>query len=85
MSYEPRIIIKKTDLEPHEQQLRSEYGAIKKTDDKEAIEYLGQIYKESSSCFVFDMELILFHVELTSFNKRIRKLLDKWNIEYGEF
>ena len=93
MSYEPYIIVRKKDLESHENEIEfGEYDEIKKIKGKKAEEKIKDIedtydvlkraLNDKDTIKFAEIELVIFWVEYTSNNKNVRNLLDKLGIEY---
>jgi hypothetical protein len=75
MSYEPRLIVEQKDLKAKE-----EY--IDNLKDDELRDYLLVVLRKEPSDFK-GRKLLLFTPELSSFNEKVRKFLNKHDIEYG--
>jgi hypothetical protein len=89
MSYEPKLLIKVEDLEKHKEKFEKiSYGIIpdEKTrggeDGKTIMEYLSYVYFKHDTYDVFGVECKMCHPCFSSYNKEVRKKLDKLRIEY---
>ncbi len=82
MSYEPTLLIRKSDLDKHYQEL-------------ELMRFCGDTEREKAAntlfeCFSYvtvkfpELELVLTTPEFSSHNKKVRDLLDELGIDYRE-
>lgn len=83
MSYEPTIIIKKEELDKHEEELDKAYYK----DGDKALKYLRTIHLEYLKSDIpapkiDGIELILCKPELTSFNELVRDKLTELDVQY---
>lgn len=80
MSYEPRLIIIKTQLAKHEQILEQEQW---NTDEEIAkvAKFLLEVNRHKTIKFD-EIELVLCQPELTNFNSAVRNKLDELEVDY---
>ncbi len=94
MSYEPTIIIRKSDLEKHREHIEySEWEVIEKkkftgrgaaTRKQELIDAYSKLKEalEYETIKFTEIELVLLYVEFTYANANVRELLDELKIDY---
>jgi hypothetical protein len=94
MSYEPTIIIRKSDLEKHRDHIENaEWDAIPKKkfigrkakEEREELELAYGKLKEAlnmATVSFTELEFVILYVEFTSRNGAVRSLLDELKIEY---
>jgi len=84
MSYEPTLVIKKSDLEKHKAELENWWNEKEGSIKSKVYNYLLDILDNSRFNPRIDgIELIICQPELTSFNKEVRKVLYDWDVEFG--
>lgn len=96
MSFEPTIVILKKDFDKNKEIIVSgnwQYqGTKEKKDDEKTrggegnetiMEYIKYVYEKHNVVSIGGVKLILCNPTPSSFNKKIRKKLDDFNIEYG--
>ncbi len=84
MSYEPTLIIRKSDLEKNREKIESAMYTLKNEEKREDYSHLEHALKMDTVKFP-ELEFVLVNVELTSSNKRVRMLLDKLKIDYRTY
>ena len=82
MSYEPTLIIKKSDLAKHESKFEHHY-LQKPGIKKDVYEFLNDIFKNKYTAEIDGIELLVCRPELTSFNNKVREVLRNWNVGFG--
>jgi len=85
MSYEPRLVIKKADMNNHQQLFEDiAYGTkkYKKEEEQKAMEFIANVYLKETSYNIFGTECFFCQPELTSFNAKVRQKLNLLDIEY---
>lgn len=83
MSYEPTLVIKKSDLDRHSHYLSNSWLLEDDTDEKRIAKYLQNVYETHDVVQIDGIELILCEPELTSFNKLVRDKLNELNVQFG--
>jgi hypothetical protein len=78
MTYEPRLIVEKKDLES----IRDMIDNLKEK-DTDLQKYLLEVLTYYP-CRFKGHRLITFQPEFSNFNLKVRKFLDKYDVEYGE-
>ena len=95
MSYEPDLIIRKSDLEKHKEYLCAEdYMLTNKQKEEDTKnkggedgnsprEYLGYVLVKSTYFKIGDIEMFLCQPCLSTFNRLVREKLKELNIEFA--
>lgn len=83
MSYEPTLIIRKSDLEKHENVLLEEL--YHRDDDVVRVAKLLSEVLNSDPIKFDEIELFICQPEITSFNKLVRERLDDLEVEYKTY
>ena len=83
MSFEPTLVIKKSDLAKHN--LIDLAYTLESTDPElfKVVDYLRNIYEKNDTVVIDNLELIICRPELTSFNKDVRDYLDELEVQFG--
>lgn len=84
MSYEPTLVIKKTDLDKHSEEFEKFWEWENDEDEKRVMKYLKYVYEIHDRVKIDGIELILCTPEISSFNALVRKKLSEWNVQFGE-
>lgn len=88
MSYEPTIIIKKKDLEKNRNKIEEVLNSIRYSTPKIQHKYNQDVYEELEKALNMkvvkftELEIVIIYPELTEHNRRVRELLDVYEIEY---
>lgn len=80
MSYEPTLIISKSSLHLHKEEI--EVDNIEYPEDR-GVKFVFDLLKEKGFT-IKGIELILCKPELTTFNREVRQTLFTYGIEYAE-
>jgi hypothetical protein len=83
MSYEPILVIKKTDLDKHSKSFEKFWEWENNKDEKRVMEYLKEVYEKYDRVKIDDIELILCTPEFSSFNSLVREKLEEWGVQFG--
>lgn len=83
MSYEPTLVIKKSDLDKHKEEFDKFWEWENNEDTKRVMNYLREVYTTHDVVKIDSTELILCHPEFTSFNKLVREQLEEWEVQFG--
>lgn len=85
MSYEPTILIKKSDLDKHSDKMDTyyNYNVNNESEESRVIKYIKEVYKDHDTPEIDGIKIILCRPELSSFNKAVRAKLDEWEVQYG--
>lgn len=83
MSYEPTLVIKKTDLDKHSEEFEKFWEWENNKDEKRIMEYLKEVYERHNRVKIDGIELILCTPEFSSFNALVREKLSEWNVQFG--
>lgn len=82
MSYEPTLIIKKSDLDKHAEKFDNFWEWENDADEKRIMEYLAYVYKNHSVPEIDGIRLLICTPEFSSFNADIRNRLKEWGVEF---
>ena len=82
MSFEPRLLIKKSDLSKYESELEN-YYLEKDSEKKSVLEYLNKTYRNSNEIKIDKLILISCLPEPSYFNEIVREQLNEWKITFG--
>lgn len=83
MSYEPTLIIKKSDLGKHSEKFEKFWEWEKKQDEKRIMEYLKDVFEKNDTATIDGIELIICTPELSTFNRMVRERLHEWDVQFG--
>lgn len=83
MSYEPTIIIKKSDLEKHRDDLEASNYKSPITQQQQVNAFLLDVLNTIGCPKIDGIELLICQPELTSFNMLVRKTLSKWDVQFA--
>ena len=88
MSYEPQLIIRKSDLEKHEKLFENTqmiFAHVAEDDNNlKPLEYLAKVYLKNNTFNIFGIKCIICEPQLTLFNKSVRTKLRELEIEFVE-
>ncbi len=85
MGYEPKLIIKKQNMDNHKQLFEDIIYGIKKykkEEEQKAMEFIANVYHKDVSHDIFGTDCFFCQPEFTSFNAKIRQKLNLLEIEY---
>ena len=83
MSYEPTLVIKKSDLDRHSEKFEKSWEWEYDEYEKAIMAYLKHVYENHDRVKIDDIELILCTPEFSSFNRLIRERLSEWGVQFG--
>lgn len=83
MSYEPTLIIKKSDLEKHRKEIENYWMQEEGSEEEKILSYLNNILK-FTPVKIDDLELLVCRPELSNFNRSVREQLLEWSVTFGE-
>jgi len=82
MSYEPTLVIKKSDLDKNSEKF--EFVWDWKENERDVMKYINEVRTTRFPATIDGVDLIVCRPELTSFNKRVREKLKKLKIQFSE-
>ena len=83
MSYEPTLIIKKSDLAKYRNKFEG-WESLKEGSIKRRVyRFLENEFNYKYPPEIDGIELIVCHPEFTSFNKEVRRILKDWDVQFS--
>ncbi len=83
MSYEPTLVIKKSDLEKHKSSFETYFTQREGSERYSVYKYLNYILNNNSTPKIDGIELLICKPELTSFNASVRKILHDFDVQFS--